>query len=278
MKRKVAKSSKKAVSEKDDVYFSRSVSKAFEIIGILGKSPMPLTLNQVATATSLTKSFAYRMLRTLQSLGYVQHLSDNLFTVPADNFIVSSERIRDVVDAAKEPMQQLHMRFRETISLAATLGNRIEVLAVLDSPHLVRMTNSVGRILPPHASSLGKAIMAFQTPEQQRRLLGNYGLLRLTDSTIVDELKLNAEYEQIRQLGLSHDDEESILHAFCIGAPIRDNSGAVVAGVSISMPKIRVEQNQELITEIGDALIEHARTISERLSNSAQLDLVRVVV
>ena len=48
--------------------------------------------------------------------------------------------------------------------------NRIEVVATVESPHLIRMGNTVGRILPPHASSLGKAVTAFQREEVRDRL------------------------------------------------------------------------------------------------------------
>ncbi|SPE20822.1 putative Transcriptional regulator KdgR [Candidatus Sulfotelmatomonas gaucii] len=262
MTRSALKPNISIASPKQDVYFSRSVSKAFEIIALLGSSPSPLSLPEVAARTGLTKSFAYRLLRTLETLRQVQRLPVNLFTVPADDFSSTKKLTEGLVQSARDPMRKLQMQFRETVSLAATLGNRIEVLEVLDSPQLVCMTNRVGRILPPHASSLGKVIAAFQLPDAQQRLLANYGLLRITNSTITDELKLQNEYTEIRKNRLAQDDEESIADAYCLAVPITDKLDHVVAGISISMPKSRIVGNDVLRKDIASALRNASETAS----------------
>jgi IclR family acetate operon transcriptional repressor len=117
--------------------------------------------------------------------------------------VVSTQYVNALALAAREPMRRLNMEFGETVSLAVLLHNHIEVVHVVESANLIRMTNIAGRILPPHASSMGKVIAAWHDAETRKRLLQSYGLARFNKNTIVDEQSIEAEYEQIRARGYS---------------------------------------------------------------------------
>lgn len=251
--------------KKEDQYFSRSVSKAFEVLGILGGSHDALSVNDVAERVGLTKSFTFRLLRTLESLQHVTRSSDGRFMIAQGNYAASTHIATRLRTAALGPMRDLNRHFQETVSLAVLFENRMEVIEVLDSPHLMRMTNIVGRILPPHASSLGKTITAFQPEADQRRLIRNYGLLQITAHTIIDESLLAQEFAHIRQLGYGSDVEESILDAHCVGAPIRLGS-AVIGAVSLSMPKSRLPETEEGLKQVIQAVRDAADTITEALN------------
>jgi IclR family acetate operon transcriptional repressor len=166
------------------------------------------------------------------------------------------------VEAAAEPMRKLSMTFRETISAAALMGNHIEVVAVIDSPHLVRMSNVVGRILPPHASSMGKAITAFQSDEVRERLLTSYGMTIFTPNTICDQRQLEEYFERIRQTGISCDDEENTLGGICYGVPIHAPGEQVQAALSLSMPMTRLPKEPSGLQAILDELHQAAADVA----------------
>jgi DNA-binding IclR family transcriptional regulator len=252
----------------EDPYFSRSVSKAFEVLAVLSNSRSTLSVNEVAERTELTKSFAFRLLRTLESLQHVVRSADGRFMITQGNYLDASQLATRLSIAAREPMRKLNRSFQETVSLAALFGNRIEVIEVFDSPHLMRMTNIVGRILPPHASSLGKAITAFQPESDQRQLIRNYGLLQITNNTITDENLLVTEFEQIRKQGYARDVEESILGAHCLGAPIYLEPARVIGAVSLSMPKSRLPDSKAERDQIVQSVKAVAQKISETLNSS----------
>ena len=98
-------------------------------------------------------------------------------------------------------MQELSAGLRETVSMAALFDNRIEVVAVIESPQTIRMSNVVGHIVPPNASSLGKVITAFQSQEQREKLLRSYGFWRFTERSITDPLQLQEEFSGSRRTG-----------------------------------------------------------------------------
>lgn len=151
-------------------------------------------------------------------------------------------------------MRKLALEHRETVSLAVFLGNRIEVTAVLDSPHQVRMGNVVGGIIPPHASSLGKSIAAFVNEEQRDRLIRCFGLMKMTRHTIDDELSLQAELDTVRERGYATDLEESALDGCCVAAPVFDTDGHPIAAISLSMPKIRFDNPERLVPSLREAV------------------------
>lgn len=130
--------------------------------------------------------------------------------------------------------------------MAALFENRVEVVAVVESPHDIRMSNVVGHILPPNASSLGKVITAFQPPVQRERLLRSFKIYRFTDKTITDQKDLSREYESIRSQKFAIDREECAAGGICFSVPIFGVGGQVSAAISLSMPQTRLrDSNQE---------------------------------
>jgi IclR family acetate operon transcriptional repressor len=160
--------------------------------------------------------------------------------------------LKQVADASRPWMKNLSQEFRETISLAFLFENHIEVTAVIDSPHRVSMGNMVGSLIPPHASSLGKCIAAFQPDARRDMLLRSFGLVRFTPSTIVEEVTLNKELNLVRAQGYASDLEETTLGGCCLGAPIFGRDGNAVAAISISTPKMRFTNQDRLITAVRD--------------------------
>jgi len=236
----------------ENKYFSRAVGKAIQILELVSNSGNPMSLNDLSRQTQLTKSSAFRLLHTLETLHCIRRDSNGHYVPSEENrIVVSGQTANAVVTAAREPMRLLNMEFRETISLSVLMNNHIEVVHVVESPILIRMTNIVGRILPPHASSMGKVITAWQSEETRKRLLQSYGLARFTDATVTDERALEEQFEAIRAQGYSFDAEESTPGGCCFGVPIFSAPDKVEAAMSLSMPKARMPkeaaQQQQLI-------------------------------
>jgi len=259
-------SRKQASVPKEDPYFSRAVGKAFELLELVGRSENSLSLNDLAHLLQLTKSSTFRLLHTLEALHHVLRDEQGHYRgVGAKSQAIQVHSIQELRAAASDPLRMLNMEFRETISLATLMGNHVEVIEVINSPHLMRMSNIVGRILPPHASSMGKAITAFQSAETRARLIESYGLTGFTPNTIADQRLLEECFEQIRATGISYDDEENTLGGFCFGSPIILADNRVTAAISLSMPKARLPHDEADRQKIVDRLHEIAATIAKAL-------------
>lgn len=243
-----------------DRYFSRAIGNALRVLEVFQQSASPLALSDVVQQTKLPKSSAFRILRTLELAGYIERVEGDRFSL-AHSAVIANPLVSQVVEIARPMMRQLGQEFRETISLAFLFTNHIEVVAVVDSPHRVSMGNEVGGLIPPHASSLGKCICAFQEEARREKLLRSFGMVRFTPHTIVEDRAFAKELELIAVQGYAKDLEESTLGGCCVSAPILDRRGYSVAAISISMPKIRFLNQKRVATAVMDT----ARAITQQL-------------
>ncbi len=229
----------------EDQYFSRAVDKAFLVLNTLNGAESPVSLNQITASIGLSKSSSFRLLHTLERLKYINQSEDGRYTIAESSWVTPSMQVANLVSRCTlQAAAALHDEFKETVSIAVLFANHIEVVRVLESTYVVRMANTVGRILPPHASSMGKAITAFQPDEVCRKLLLSYGLVRFTASTITDEPSLARELERIRKDRFAHEGEESTPDGCCFGAPIFLDGPWAVAAISVSMPKSRLPEGE----------------------------------
>jgi DNA-binding IclR family transcriptional regulator len=228
---------------KSDPYYLRAVGKAIEAYQALERSGQPVPLHQMAAQVGLTKSSVFRILHTLEVSGAIRKTDDGRYEIAGeDRARMPAVSVSRIAMAAADVLKDMVRSFGETVGLAVLFDNRIEVVSVVESPHMIRMGNTPGRILPPHASALGKCITAFQPESRREALVRSYGLSRITPGTIVDHSELEREYASIRCEGFARDMEESVLDGNCFAAPVSDGTGEVIAGISMSIPKLRMEQ------------------------------------
>src|SRR5581483_12001407 len=232
---------------KPDQYNSRAVEKALLALDWISQTSQPANLNQISNVLALTKASAFRILHTLETLGYLTKSQDGRYSTPKRGLsTVQGRTINEMLRLGLGPLQKLSLTFRETVSLAALFENHIEVIAVVESPQLIRMGNVPGQIIPPHASSLGKAIVAFQLPEIRDKLIRSYGTWAFTSKTTADEIGIREQLVRVRALGYAEDQGETVLGGHCIGAPILASNGLAVGAVSLSMPEMRLNGEEQL--------------------------------
>ncbi len=246
------------------IYHSKAVSRALDVMECFTDQAPVLTLKEISRLISLPESSLFRILVTLESRGYLDQNPDGSYQLsPRVLFGRLYEQAQRLREVARPCLQRLASRFDETASLAYLFEDKIQVLDTVESLHIIRFTNKPGRVLPPHCSSLGKAITAFQPPEVAERILEAYGLYRRTERSIVDRDALREEFERIRQTSYACDREESVPGGVCFGAPVRTGESRVVAAISVSIPIVRLTPERE--AEIIDAVREAGREIAVAL-------------
>jgi DNA-binding IclR family transcriptional regulator len=167
----------------------------------------------------------------------------------------------------------LHREARRHVEALSQISGQIVHLALFDGRQaiVIHRANSTSdgatpltliEAAPVHCTSVGKAVLAFQPPEVIDSVI-QAGLKRFTDKTITSARKLHAELAQIRRRGYAVDDGEHQPGLRCIGAPIRDNSGRVIAGVSVSGPAWKIPTAE--IEGLAQIVMHHAAQISANL-------------
>jgi DNA-binding IclR family transcriptional regulator len=147
-----------------------------------------------------------------------------------------------VREAALEPMRELHRKTGQTVNLSVRQGDEIVYIDRAYSERSgMQVVRAIGGRAPLHLTSSGKLFLAFDDPRVVRAYATRTGLAGHTRNSITELTKLEKELSQVRTRGYARDNEELELGVRCIAAGIRDDSGRLVAGLSVSAPAERMQ-------------------------------------
>ena len=154
----------------------------------------------------------------------------------------------------------------ESVHLAAIEGTSLVTLGRLESKLPVRVgLDGPSKADASHATATGKAILAWLPEPEIARVIAEGGLKRYTDKTVQSIAVLMEELRHVRRNGYATDNEEFQPGVFCIGAAIRNQSGAVVGSISVSTPHIRADK--ERVAQLSQLVMESSTAISNQLGN-----------
>lgn len=194
-------------------------------------------MTELARRLDLHKSTVHRLLSSLRNRGYVEKdMSSGNYKLGL-GFVELASLYLNGLELKTEASPFLH-------HLTQTTG-QTTFLAIKDEAEVVyidkaetfdslRRYTIIGKRLPLHASSLGKAMLSGCSDEEIERLYPDQQLKKLTKKTISTFETLMAEIRKIRDRGWSTDDEENELGTHCVGAPIFDYRDRVIAAVSVA--------------------------------------------
>jgi DNA-binding IclR family transcriptional regulator len=218
---------------------SQSLSRALQILIELGEGER--SLDQVAASLGVHKTTAMRLLHTLEADRFVRrddrqryHLGSRLFAL--GTAALSQHAIRDV---AQPHLTRLASETGgQAVHLAAYENGTAVYLAKVESTHSVRMYSRVGLPAALHATAVGKVLVAGLPPGEQKAVVAGIDFRPFTSRTIPDAASYHEVLAQTREQGWAEDAAEHEDFINCVGAPVRDEAGRVVAAVSVSVPDV----------------------------------------
>lgn len=247
----------------------QSVDRALDLIDALAESSGELSLGDLAKRTGLNPSTCHHLLATLTRRGYVGRVPySRSYCLGPRVTTLSQQRSKQfsIADLAMPELERLGETTRESVHLAVLQGHALVTLAMLDSRLPIRVaSDGVTKAHAAHATATGKAILAWLPEPEIVRVLAETGLQGFTDKTCTSISDLMEELRLVRRRGYSVDDEEFQPGVLCIGAAVRDHTGAVIASISCSMPAMRASgENRKAVIA---AVKRCATAISERLGS-----------
>ena len=241
-----------------------ALRRGLAILDVFSLGRRELGVNEIARALGMHKSTVSRLCSTLEQSGY-------LARDPANEKYRLGARIQQLTGAssvelraaARDVLRQLVDTSGETVTMVVRDGLDIVTIEVLDGPRMVRMQARVGARTQIHASAGAKAILASLPAGELSQVIDAWPLSRLTTNTITTKDALVQHLEETRARGFSIDHEEMEIGLRCVGAPVRDQSGAVIAAIAVSAPRHRL--TDEGIERLGREVRDAADAISSRL-------------
>jgi len=220
---------------KDGPY--ESLRKAFEVLELLAaRSPRGVT--EIAAALGMQKSGASRLLKALSGWGYVvqdlkrgQYTSGPRVLALAEHFVQSDQLLK----VAQPVMRELAQATRASVHLGLVVADRMLVAAKEPSPETIQVQSRVGGAIIPHASALGKVLLAGMGDPDRAPFL-KAPLARFTEHTVVELRRLSRMLDEVRKRGYALESGEEHAGVGCIGVPIVGRAERWVAALSVSGP------------------------------------------
>ncbi len=254
------------------VRLNRSVQRVAALLKALAVEPAGMSLAALGAAAELPESTTWRLLATLIDEGLVERATDGSgrYLMGLETFRLGSAVLHrlGIGQNVLTDLEALSAESGETVNLGALHGFHVLYLQKVESHHTLRASLTVGSAtVPAHCSANGKMLLAHLDSHRLAALLDANELAAHGPNTITDRDALLDELARIRERGYAVDDMEFGPDIRAVGAPIRDHSGHVIAGVAVAAPSTRLSLDGA--HALAPAVVATADRISHKLGYPA---------
>lgn len=238
------------------------IERMFTLMNVLASREEAVSLKEISAKTGLHPSTAHRILNDLAIGRYVDRPQPGTYRLgmrllELGNLVKGRLNVRD---AAMTPMRELHKQIHQPVNLSMRQGDEIVYIERAYSERSgMQVVRAIGGHAPLHLTSVGKLFLAADDPQRVRAYATRTGLSGHTKNSITQLPVLERELSKVRQYGVARDDEELELGVRCMAAGIYDDQGKLVAGLSISAPTGRLDE--EWLPKLQAVADEISRTL-----------------
>ncbi len=238
------------------------IERIFTLLEILAGREEAVSLKEISEKSGLHSSTAHRILNDLATGRFVERPAAGSYRLgmrllELGNLVKARLNVRD---AALSPMRELHKLTQHPVNLSVRQGDEIIYVERAYSERSgMQVVRAIGGRAPLHLTSVGKLFLASDDPQRLRAYATRTGLPGQTRNSITQLPILERELSKARQYGIARDNEELELGVRCMAAGIYDDQSKLIAGLSISAPADRLDEQwlaklQTTADEISAAL------------------------
>lgn len=228
----------------------QSLDRAFAILEVIADAGGVIGLSELTKRADLPLATIHRLVRTLVDLGYVCQEPSRQYSLGPRLMRLADASSQRIGTWARPAMDAAVAKLGESVNLAMFDGDEIVYVAQsLAASNFMRMFTEVGRRTLPHATAVGKAILAAQPDDEVMALLERTGMPRHTDQTLTEPAEFLAALALARRRGFAMDEGEQELGVRCVAVLIPGAPRPMA--LSMSGP----------LTRMSDDVIERAASI-----------------
>jgi IclR family transcriptional regulator, carbohydrate utilization repressor len=241
------------------------IERMFTLIDVLASREEAMTLKDISEKAGLHPSTTHRILNDLTTGRFVDRPQPGSYRLgmrllELGNLVKGRLNVRD---AALIPMRNLHKLTLQAVNLSLRQGDEIVYVERAFSERSgMQVVRAIGGHAPLHLTSVGKLFLSADDPQRIRAYAARTGLQGHTKNSITSLEALERELNKVRQYGQATDNEELELGVRCIAAGIYDDQAKLVAGLSISAPSGRLEE--EWLPKLKETAAEISSTLGYR--------------
>lgn len=255
------------------VHGAQAITRAIQLLKLFDDNHPRWELSALAEASELNKTTVFRILSALEAEGLIARTKTGAYTLGSELIALGGRaaRANELRTIAHDYLQDLAEQTGETVTLEILRLDRdgrwgMLVIDEVLGQHLVGITQYIGSRLPVHATSTGKAILAF-LDEGRRATIIKEALASptngITAHTIIDPVILVEELAQVRERGYAYALGELESGLMAVGVPVFDYNGIPQASISIVGPSIRVKP--EHLPRLASKATQVAQVLSHKL-------------
>ena len=237
------------ISREADPLSVRALARGLSILGLFDVDHREWTIDEMAEQTGLVRMTVYRMARTLESMAFlVRDPSTNRYRLGPATLAMRyvSDDHSGFVEAAQPFLEALVQETGESVTLAVEVDGFPVCVDILNTTRPFKRRTAPGRILGDIATVHGKIFTAFKPPVEREEILTK-PRSHLTPHTVTDKDAIVAELEQVVKDDVAYDMEGTYIGLCAVGAPVRDQFGAVTAALSVVMPAGRFGPTEQAL-------------------------------
>lgn len=244
----------------------QTVERALSILKCFSNQQPELTAAEIGSRLRLSRPTTYRLLSTMQRLGFIQREEGTQRYCPGLELVTLSNIALNRMNLRRQAIPELHKALSR-LRLGGGLGilQQSDVFILEQRPHpaFVSTYSQVGWRSPAYAMAMGKVLLAGLPRLTAEALLRRVSLQSFTQYTKTRVAEIMQDLDLARERGYGLNDQELNLHWRSVAAPIRDHTGRVVAAFSLTAPES--EMLPDKIAEYARQVIDTADRASRKL-------------
>ncbi|MCK8786158.1 helix-turn-helix domain-containing protein [Roseomonas sp. NAR14] len=253
----------------DERYLVPALIRGLAVLQAFSRERQNLSLSELAAAIGVTRSAAYRLVYTLDHLGFLTHdprsrsyaLGPQVLRL-GYGFLAG----RDIVAVAMPFLEALRDRTGWSAHLGVLEGAEVLYLARAATRRAVASNVEVGSRLPAHATAMGRVLLSALDAPALARLYGGDAMRRFTATTPGSLAALSAQLAEDGARGYAISSASFEAGVAAVAAPVRDVTGRVVAAINISTVAGQAGE-AELAGGLRAAVTEAAAALSAALGH-----------
>lgn len=243
----------------------KMLDNALIVLDTIRKSTSPLGVNEIAKICAINPSTAFRILKTLEVNGWVFQCNDGRYISGQKiSFVLSKDNLYLALkEVALFAMERCTKEHGQAMNLMVREGKDCYILQQSRTADLFDYIAPLYSVLPFYACAGGKILMSELPIALVDEIIQSCSMTPFTPQTIRTPDDFWKELRTVAALGYAFDDRESSKNGICLGVPVRDNKGQIIAGLSFS-GFVDIKDKTELLSYLP-ALKETADRISHDL-------------
>ena len=239
---------------------AQAALRAVRLLKLFSLEKPDLTLTQLSQGADLNKTTTHRLLRALQSESLVQRNSvTGRYSLGAGLMALGVQALSssDLRRRARPILKLLARDTGETAQLEVPVEGGMLIIDEVTGRHVVAASGNIGTSWPMHATSSGKAYIAFDSNVLES-LPDEFPAL--TKNTITKKEIIKKQSQIILKKGYSESIDELEPGYSCVGTVVYDAVGNIQGALSIGGPTHRMNSQKRM--ELGVVI----KRASERLT------------